>query len=43
VAGEEKLSKDIDFPLVLKDLEINADRVGLVSSRSGHFDIIYTW
>jgi len=43
VVGKENLSKDFDIALALKNLEIDADRVELVSSGSGHFDIMDAW
>jgi len=43
VVGKEDLSKDFDVELALKNLEIDADRVELVSPGSGHFDIMDAW
>ena len=43
VVGKESLPKDFDMALALKNLEIDADRVELVSSGSGHFDIMDAW
>ncbi len=43
VVGKENLSKDFDMEVALKNLEINADRVELVSPGSGHFDIMDAW
>ena len=43
VVGKENLSKDFDMEAALKNLEINADRVELVSPGSGHFDIMDAW
>ena len=43
VVGKENLSEDFDMEVALKNLEINADRVELVSPRSGHFDIMDAW
>ena len=43
VVGKENLPKDFDMAVALKNLEINADRVELVSSGSGHFDIMDAW
>jgi len=43
VVGKENLSKGFDMAVVLKNLEIDADRVELVSSGSGHFDIMDAW
>ena len=43
VVGKENLSKDFDMAVALKNLEINADKVELVSSGSGHFDIMDAW
>ncbi len=43
VVGKENLSKDFDMAVALKNLEIDADRVELVSPRSGHFDIMDAW
>ena len=43
VVGKENLSKDFDMAVALNNLEIDADRVELVSSGSGHFDIMDAW
>ena len=43
VVGKENLSKDFDMEVALKNLEINADKVELVSPGSGHFDIMDAW
>ena len=43
VVGKEKLSKNFDMAVALKKLEIDADRVELVSPESGHFDIMDAW
>jgi len=43
VVGKENISKDFDMEAALKNLEINADRVELVSPGSGHFDIMDAW
>ena len=43
VVGKENLSKAFDMEVALKNLEINADRVELVSPGSGHFDIMDAW
>ena len=43
VVGKENLSEDFDMEVALKNLEIDADRVELVSSGSGHYDIMDAW
>ncbi len=43
VVGKENLSKDFDMEVALKNLEINADKVELVSPGSGYFDIMDAW
>jgi len=43
VVGKEKYSKNFDMAVALKKLEIDADRVELVSPGSGHFDIMDAW
>jgi len=43
VVGKENLSEDFDMEVALKNLKIDADRVELVSSGSGHYDIMDAW
>jgi len=43
VVGKDNLSKDFDMELALKKLEIDAEKIELVSSGSGHFDIMDAW
>jgi hypothetical protein len=43
VVGKENLSKDFDMAVAVKNLEIDAERVELVSCGSGHFDIMDAW
>ena len=43
VVGKDNLSKDYDIELALKKLEIDAEKIELVSSVSGHFDIMDAW
>jgi hypothetical protein len=43
VVGKENLTKNFDMAVALKNLEIDADRVELVSPGSGHFDIMDAW
>ncbi|MBW2589776.1 MAG: hypothetical protein JRD71_03490 [Deltaproteobacteria bacterium] len=43
VVEKESLPKDFDMAVALKKLKIDADRVELVSSGSGHFDIMDAW
>ncbi len=43
VVGKENLPENFDMAVALKNLEIDADRVELVSPGSGHFDIMDAW
>lgn len=43
VVGKENLPEKFDMAVALKNLEIDADRVELVSPGSGHFDIMDAW
>jgi len=43
VVGKENLTKNFDMAVALKNLEIDADRIELVSPGSGHFDIMDAW
>jgi len=43
VVGKDNLSKDFDMELALKKLEIDAEKIELVSSELGHFDIMDAW
>ena len=43
VVGKENFPKNFDMAVALKNLEIDADRVELVSPGSGHFDIMDAW
>jgi len=43
VVGKDNLSKDFDMKLALKKLEIDAEKIELVSSELGHFDIMDAW
>lgn len=43
VVGKEYFPKDFDMAGALKNLEIHAARVELVSSGSGHYDIMDAW
>ncbi len=42
VIGKEN-DKDFDVKEAVKNLKIEADKVEIVSSRSGHFDIMDAW
>ena len=42
VIGKEN-EKDFDVKEAVKNLKIEADKVEIVSSRSGHFDIMDAW
>ena len=42
VIGKEN-DKDFDIKEAVKNLKIEADKVEIVSSRSGHFDIMDAW
>ena len=42
VIGKEN-DKDFDVIKAVKNLKIEADKVEIVSSRSGHFDIMDAW
>ena len=41
VVGEEMVG--FDMLKAIKDLQIKADRVEIISSRSGHFDVMDAW
>ena len=43
VVGKENLSKYFDITVAVKKLEIDAERIELVSSGSGHYDIMDAW
>ena len=43
VIGEEKVDNDFDLNKAVISLKIKADKVEIVSSRSGHFDIMDAW
>jgi hypothetical protein len=43
IVGEEGPYDDFDMKEATKKLNINADRVEIVSSRSGHFDVMDAW
>ena len=43
VVGKENLSKDFDIAVAVKKIEIDAERVELVSSGSDHYDIMDAW
>lgn len=43
VVGKEYFPKDFDMAGALKNLEIDVERVELVSSGSGHYDIMDAW
>lgn len=43
VVGRETHDEDFDAVAAIKGLDINADRVEVVSSRSGHFDVMDAW
>ncbi len=43
VVGKENLPKNFDITVAVKKLEIDAERVELVSSGSGHYDIMDAW
>jgi hypothetical protein len=43
VVGKEYFPKDFDMAGALKNLEIHVERVELVSSGSGHYDIMDAW
>lgn len=43
VVGTEGLDDTIDFEEAGKRLNIKAERVEIVSSRSGHFDVMHAW
>ncbi len=42
VIGKEN-DKDFDVKEAVKNLKIEADKVEIVSSRSGHFDVMDAW
>jgi 3-mercaptopyruvate sulfurtransferase SseA len=43
VVGGEGLYDDLDMEKAVKKLNINADRVEVVSARSAHFDVMDAW
>jgi len=43
VLGKESLDDTIDFEEAGKKLKIKADRVEVVSSMEGDFDVMYAW
>ena len=43
VAGDDSRVPEIDLEEQVKSLELEADRVELVSRRSGHFDVSDAW
>ncbi len=43
VIGKENIDNDFDITEAVKNLKIEADKVEIVSSRSGHFDIMDAW
>jgi len=43
VVGKENFPNNFDMAVALKKIEIDADRVELVSPGSGHFDIMDAW
>ena len=43
VVGGECPYDHLDIEETVKSLDINADRVEVVSSRSGHFDVMDAW
>ena len=43
VIGKENIDNDFDMAEAVKNLKIVADKVEIVSSRSGHFDIMDAW
>ena len=43
VAGNDDREPEIDLEKQIKDLNLEADKVELVSRRSGHFDVLDAW
>ena len=43
IVGGEDPYDELDMQEAVRRLEINADRVEVVSSRSGHFDVMDAW
>ena len=43
VVGKENIEKDFDMTEAVKNLKIRADKVEIVSSISGHFDVMDAW
>jgi hypothetical protein len=43
VAGNNELESDVDLEKEVKCLNLEADRVELVSRTSGHFDVLDAW
>ena len=43
VVGEEGLYDHLDMEEAVKSLKIKADRLEVISSESGHFDIMDAW
>jgi len=43
VVGKENIEKDFDMTEAVKNLKIKADKVEIVSSRFGHFNVMDAW
>ncbi len=43
VIGKENVDNDFDMTEAVKNLKIKADKVEIVSSRSGYFNIMDAW
>ena len=43
IAGDDDREPEIDLEKQVQNLELEADRVELVSRSSGHFDILDAW
>ena len=43
VTGDKEIESNIDLENEVKNLNLDADRVELVSRSSGHFDVSYAW
>ncbi len=43
VAGRDRSGSEIDCEVAVKDLEIEADMVEIISPTSGHFDVQDAW
>jgi hypothetical protein len=43
IAGSEKIEEDFDVEQAIKKLNLTSDKVEVVSSKIGHFNIMDAW